>query len=342
MKLKAETLGAALSRKLAPIYVIAGDEPLLAGEAAQAVRAAARDRGFSERESWFVERLSDFDWQDFLAGFATMSLFGEKKLIELRLPGGKPGRDGAAALQQLSSKISADNLFMLHLPYLNKKAQSGQWVRSLQQAGVWVDIYPPTDLLAWLSSRAQRAGLDCEPDAIRTLAERVEGNLLAAQQELDKLALLVPDARVDRATVIHSVANGARYDVFQLTDAALAQNLQRAVRILAALRREGAAPALVVWSLVSAVRVLADVWAQRESGESLAMAFQNARIWGQREALYRQALDRHGERSVRQLMTQAAAADRIVKGAQAGVPWAALHQLVVQLAHPAATSGQTP
>lgn len=334
MKVKAESLSAELSRRIAPIYVIAGDEPLLTGEAASLIRISARAQGYAERTSYTVERANDFKWQEFAHEFATLSLFADKKIIELRLPGGKPGRQGIEALAALARSPAPDKLLLLHLPYLNRTAQASQWVKALQGAGVWVDVLPPDDLHAWIAARAKRAGLNCDSDALSLLTERIEGNLLAAQQELDKLLLLADGKTVDLALISRSVADGAHFDVYQLADAALNQNFRRAARILFGLRREGCAEALVTWSLVTAARTLADVWAARDSGMTLARALTAAGVWTQKEPAYRRALAAHSERSVRELIRQAAATDRIVKGRQYGLPWHALLHLVLQLARP--------
>ncbi|HET7757796.1 MAG TPA: DNA polymerase III subunit delta, partial [Steroidobacteraceae bacterium] len=257
MKLTSDSLAAQLRDRLLPVYLISGDEPLLTGEAADAVRERARAAGFSEREVYFPERAPD--WQELRGAARALSLFGSRRLLEIRLSSPRPGPAGNAALLSLLEAPGPDTLFLVLSPRLDRDAQGAEWVRAAEQRGAWVPVWPvdPARLVAWLRARARRLGIEAGDAALELLAERTEGNLLAAHQELGKLALLAGAAPVTPATVLASVADSARFDVLQLADAALAGEPARALRVLAGLRAEGTEPTLVLWALV---RALHDAW----------------------------------------------------------------------------------
>ncbi|MEE4186490.1 MAG: DNA polymerase III subunit delta [Gammaproteobacteria bacterium] len=323
--------------KLAQLYVIASDDPLLAGEAADALRAAARDAGYTERESHVVVQANKFPWDQTFAELRSLSLFASRRIFELRLPGGKPGTEGAAALRTLAASLTEDTLCIIHLPELNKTARAAKWAATLSNAGVWVTIrsIPPDRLVPWLQRRAAAAGIAIEADAAQMLAARTEGNLLAAHQEINKLQLLLDGAPITVAAVRDSVADGARFTVYQLADAALGQDLARAMRVFAGLRREGVAPQLVCWSLSNAARNLVQLWWQVDAGKSPGAAMQDLRIFRQSQGLYQRALAAHNAASIRRVGQAAASADRVGKGAMRGSPWQALYELIVLLAEPA-------
>lgn len=321
---------------LARLYIIAGDEPLRSGEAADAVRAAARSAGYLEREAHVVTQANSFPWDATFESLNSLSLFASRRLFELRLPGGKPGTTGAAALKSFAATLHDDTVCIVHLPALNKRAKAAKWAAALSAAGVWIDIrdIPPGRLVGWLQRRAQRAAVDIERQALQLLAARTEGNLLAAQQEIDKLRLLLGDRPITAADVRDSVADGARFTVFQLADAALSQDLGRAMRVLDGLRREGAATPLVSWSACNAASTLVHLWYRRAAGTPARSAFQELRIWGQNQAAYQRALAAHDAGSIRRLGQGVGRLDRVVKGAAPGAPWQALYELVVLLAEP--------
>jgi len=337
VKVFPDKLAAQLNKGLAPIYVIAGDEPLITGELADAVRAAARADGYDERESHVVANANQFRWDDCFGGLDNLSLFASRRIFELRLPNGKPGREGGKAFTELAAQPPADTVFLIHLPRLDKRAKQAKWAAALERAGVWVDVYEPDpqELPGWLAARARAAGLTFEPDALAALAARTEGNLLAAQQELERLALLLPGQTIREDQVTGSVADGARFDVFQLAEAALNQDAKRALRVLLGLRREGTADALVLWALNREVMTLVSLWADVQSGTQLAGAFKKHRIWDRRQPPYRRALQAHDEATLRRLTKRAAETDRIVKGAAYGSPSGAMQELVMLLARPA-------
>ncbi len=334
MKLHLDKLSAHLEKQLASLYVISGDEPLICGEVADALRFAAREHGYTERESHAVVNANRFDWRDCLAGMDNLSLFASRRLFELRIPNGKPGREGGAALAEMAATLTDDTLYLIHLPRLDKRGKSTKWSTSLEQAGVWIDVYEPdaAKLPDWLGQRARAAGLHLDGEAASMLAARTEGNLLAAQQEIERLALLMPGGSVSAEQIADSVADGARFDVFQLTDAALSQDVRRAMRILFGLRREGTPETLISWALTREALILINVWTELQRGEPAASVFRKCGIWNSRQPAYKRALRAHGEVSLRQLAGCAVRTDRTVKGA--GSSWAALLELALLIAAP--------
>ncbi len=257
MKLNPDTLTPHLEQRLLPAYLVSGDEPLLTGEAADAIRARARAVGFTEREVHFLERGSD--WDDVRASAGNMSLFSSRRVVEIRLPSGKPGTAGNKALVALLERTEPDTLYLILTPRLDRDAQSADWVKAVETHGAWVQVWPidVDRLVGWLRARSRRLQLDATDEALELLAERTEGNLLAAHQELEKLTLLATAGRITADTILSSVTDSARFDVFQLGEAVLAGDAVRAQRMVAGLRAEGTEPTLVLWALTKAVR---DLW----------------------------------------------------------------------------------
>jgi DNA polymerase-3 subunit delta len=325
-RLNLEQLPAALKAGLAPVYLVSGDEPLLVGEAADAIRAAARAAGYTERSVFFVDR--SFDWEELRGTTQSLSLFAERRLVELRLPTGKPDK-GAAQLIALAGDPPPDVMTLVLTEKLDKKAADAAWVQAFAQRGVWVPVWPvgTAALPAWLLARAKRNGIEMESGVAELIALRVEGNLLAAAQELDKLSLLAGGAKIGKALVLQSVGDSARYDVFQLAEAASAGEAVRALRILLGLRSEGVEPTLILWALV---RELRGLWqasernrlrsAQRGSGWNLAATPSPA------------ALARLRSLPLEHLLSRASLVDRIIKGLAPGDPWSALTGLAATLA----------
>ncbi len=313
MKLNPDSLLTSLQHSLASSYLVSGDDPLLTGEAADAIRARAKAAGFSERDVHFMERGAD--WNDVRAATGNLSLFASRRLVEIRLPTGKPGTAGNSTLSELLSRQDPDTLFLILAPRLDRDAQSADWVRAVEAQGAWVQVWPvdPDRLVSWLRARSRRMKLEVSDEALELLAERTEGNLLAASQELEKLRLLAPGGRANAETVLESVADSARFDVFQLGEAALAGDAPRALRILAGLRAEGVEPTLALWSLTKAIR---DIW-----GATASPGGFRPRGW-QRQAA---ALDKGVQRAPRlpfaALALRAARADRMVKGRLTGNAW---------------------
>ncbi|HEX8783353.1 MAG TPA: DNA polymerase III subunit delta, partial [Steroidobacteraceae bacterium] len=263
MKLTSDSLATHLAQRLLPAYLISGDEPLLSGEAADAVRARARAAGFSEREVHFIERTAD--WDEVRASAGNLSLFGARRLVEIRLASARPGAAGNAALVALLEARDPDMLLLVMAPRLDREAQGAEWVRAIDSHGAWLAVWPVDAgrLVDWLRGRSRKLGLEASAEALELLAARIEGNLLAAHQELSKLTWLARDGAVTVDTVLASVADSARFDVFQLGEAVLLGETTRALRMLAGLRAEGTEPTLALWALAKAVR---DVWNARSAG----------------------------------------------------------------------------
>jgi DNA polymerase-3 subunit delta len=304
LKLTTDSLAAHLAQQLLPVYLISGDEPLLVAEAADAVRARARAADFSERETHAIERAAD--WDAVSAAASNLSLFAARRIIEIRLASAKPGVAGGAALLKLAQLGDKDFLVLISAPRLDRDAQSASWVKAVETAGAWIQIWPVDEqhLVAWLQGRCRRLRLRADDDALELLAERTEGNLLAAHQELEKLRLLFPETPLTAANVLASVADSARYDVAQLGDAALAGETARALHVLAGLRSEGVEPTLVLWAINKAVH---DLWKA-------------------------QAAPAGGARSVPfgRVTLRAERADRMIKGRLAGDAWDELALLTAE------------
>jgi DNA polymerase-3 subunit delta len=324
----ADRLEAQIAGDLSPIYLISGDDPLLAGEAADRVRARARETGHVNRIVLTVDR--SFDWVELAAAGASLSLFAEKQLIELRIPTGKPGVAGGKALQAYASNPPADTILLILSARMDKKSLKNAWVRALDNAGVVCQVWPVdrSRLPGWIAARMKKLGLIPGPGVADLIADRVEGNLLAADQEIQKLALLLDPGPVDVEDVMQAVADSARYDVFQLVDACESGATERAHRILNGLRGEGAAPVLILWALVREIRALATVSWQTAHGARPGEVMSKAGIWPKRQPLATRALRRHSVSELHLLLRQAATAERVVKGAAPGDPWQVVTGLV--------------
>jgi len=331
MQLKPEQLDRHLQGRLAPVYFISGDDPLRVLEAADSVRAAARQQEFAEREVLSVQ--AGFDWNRLDAAAGNLSLFAARRLIDLRLPTGKPGDPGARALRAWSEQPPEDTLLLITAGKLEAQARKSKWVQALDRAGVVVFVWPlqVNELPAWVSERMRRKGLQPTPEAVELLVERVEGNLLACVQEIEKLHLLQGTGPVDAVTVTALVADNARYDVFGLVDSALAGDGARSVRILNGLRGEGMVPPVVLWALARELRTLAAVASAVATGMPVARALAGARVWDQRKRLLGGAAQRLDPAACRALLRHCARIDRMCKGQAPGSPWDELLQLVLKL-----------
>jgi len=350
MQLRADALETHLSRGLAGCYTIFGDEPLLIQEALDRIRVAARAAGFTERSVFTVER--SFDWSSLLGANQSMSLFGDRQLIELRIPTGKPGREGGEALRTLAASNNPDALMMITLPRLDAATQKSAWFTALSEAGVALKIDPVerAQLPNWIGQRLSAQGQRMVAGeegrrALQFIAEKVEGNLLAAHQEIQKLGLLYPESALTLEQVQDAVLNVARYDVFKLNEAMLAGDVARLARMIDGLRGEGVAAVLVLWAVVEEIRMLLRVKRGVAAGKPVASLLRENRVWGPRERLVGPAVTRLTEGVLERALAFAARLDRQVKGLRGAVPgdraseppanpWDGLFELAMTVAAP--------
>jgi len=348
MQIKPDALEAHLrqakTKGLAPLYVVHGDEHLLVLEAVDRLRRAAREAGFTERDVLVAER--GFHWSQLTEAQQSMSLFGDRKVVELRIPSGKPGKDGGEALRAVAAQPSPDVLLLVTLPRLDFAAAKSAWFQALEAAGVSikVDMVDRTRLPAWIGERLalqqQRVeGGEAGRRALQFIADKVEGNLLAAHQEIQKLGLLYPAGELSFDQVHDAVLNVARYDVFKLSEAMLGGDVPRLVRMLEGLRGEGEATVLVLWALAEEIRVLSKLRQGLAAGKPAAVMARELRIWGPREKLAPQAAQRLSMPRLEAALALAARLDRQVKGLQPGPgeplpaePWDGLLQLALMIA----------
>lgn len=328
-------LRAHLKDKLDSVYLLSGDEPLQLGEAADAVRAAARKQGFADRDVLFAD--ARFDWSKLSASGANLSLFAEKRILEVRLPTGKPGKQGGTALSEFVADPPADTLLLVISGKVDKRVS---WVKNVQRAGVHTEIWPlsRSDLPGWISRRMSDAGLNCSRAAADLLADRVEGNLLAADQEIRKLRLSHGAGEIDAETLIQSVADSSRYDVFKLSDAVLLGDAERALRVIQGLRSEGVALQLVLWALGSAAREIVKIRAVMDEGMGVDAAMRKLRVWSNRQQILKSAVQRNSLPVVYSILEQLADADLASKGHGPGEPWAMLSDIACELAGKPAVS----
>lgn len=333
MQLRAEQLEAQLSRNLAAAYLIHGDEPLLSLEAADAVRAAARKRGYDEREVFVAGR--GFDWGELLNAGANLSLFGGKKIVELRIPTGKPGVEGGEALARYCAKPNPDNLLLVTMPRPEGPFWKAAWFSALSAAGVIVEVQAVerARLPDWIRARLARSGQSVDAEAMEFLVDRVEGNLLAAHQEIQKLALLAPRGPLDIDTVSAAVATVARYDPFVASDALLGGDLKRYVRAMDGLRGEGEAAVYVLTILGGDLQTLARVQDLVAGGRTIDQALELAKVWKRRQPAIHAAHRRFAPDAVRAAVAHAARIDRASKGVGAGEPWDEFVTLGLELLH---------
>jgi DNA polymerase III subunit delta len=332
MKLAGENLPRHLAAGLKPLYVIHGEALLLSLEAADTIRTAARAAGYDEREVLTVE--PGFKWAELRNSALSLSLFSSRKLVELRIPSGKPGVEGAQALQDYCQQLNDDTVTVVSLPRLDKTAQGSKWFTALEAQGVVIatEEIALHALPAWIAGRLQQQNQSADPDTLTFLAERVEGNLLAAYQEIQKLALLYPVGHLSFEQVKDAVMDVARYDVFKLSEAMLAGDAARYARILDGLRAEGTATVLILWALAEDIRTLGKVLRAMQDGSNLTTALRDARVWGVRQKLVERAVGRFSPAIVERALRRAAHVDKVVKGLRPGDVWDELLQLGMRCA----------
>ncbi|MCQ4347581.1 DNA polymerase III subunit delta [Pseudomonas stutzeri] len=336
MKLSPAQLAKHLQGPLAPVYAVSGDDPLLCQEACDAIRAACRARGFDERQVFHAD--AGFDWNLLREAGASLSLFADKRLLELRLSSARPNDEGVAVLLDYLARPAEDTVLLLSLPRLDGKTQKSKWGKALLDGEhcQCLQIWPldAAQLPQWLRQRLAQAGLAATPDAVELLVARIEGNLLAAVQEIEKLRLLVEGNQLDAATVQASVADSARFDLFGLLDAALAGEAAHALRMLEGLRGEGVEAPVVLWGLARELRLLAGLAQQHAQGLPLERLIAQTRppIFGKRQGLVGRAVQRQPASRWQQLLVDAQRIDEQIKGQAEGDPWNGLRQLTLAVA----------
>lgn len=331
MKIQANQLQSQLQKNLASCYLVTGDEHLLVAEALDSIRGAARQQGFTSRDLHVA--VTGFDWSVLRDSTSNLSLFAERRIVELRLPTGKPGRAGSQAIVDLIEQLGPDLMLIVVTPKLDRSGQSSKWVKALDAAGVNLTIWPIglRELPGWISQRMRSVGLQPDRDAVTMIADRVEGNLLAAGQEIEKLRLLHGEGKVSADDVSSAVANSSRFDVFKLVDAALGGDTKRAIKVLAGLREEGVEPVIIVWALTRELRTLASLADLLANGADLANGMQKVGVWRNRQALVRSCVARHQPRDFHHLLKSTVAADQAAKGQLRADPWQVITSIVFEL-----------
>lgn len=329
MNVRPDQLPAVLAKRLHPIYLVSGDEPLQVMEATDHIRNTARQQDYAERQVIHVD--SNFDWQTLKDEAGSLSLFSSRRMLDLRLPSFKPGRDGGQALKEYAASLPDDILLLISGGKLEAAQKNSAWFRALDKVGVVVQCWPlgSDRLPAWVAQRCQSRGIQPQAEVVDYICQRVEGNMLAAAQEIDKLLLLLGPGKIDITNVREAVADSSRYTVFELADSALAGDRPRVIRILHGLRAEGIEPVLVTWALAKDLRLLAAVSRQPESA---GYALQQGGVWKSRLELFRGCLRRHSNRSFERLLQHCARIDAITKGVRAGDVWDELLSLGSRLA----------
>jgi DNA polymerase-3 subunit delta len=340
MRIDSEQLGQHLSRGLKSLYLVYGEELLLALEASDRIRAKALEQGFSERRVLIVE--PGFDWGELAMLSNSLSLFAPKRVLDLRIPTGKPGKEGSEALQSLAASLPADTVTVITLPGVDRQGQSSKWFQALDQSGLVVQaaVIKRERLGQWIASRLAQQGQTADAQTIELLIDRVEGNLMAAYQEVQKLALLFGAGQLQFEEVKQAVVDVARFNVFDIGAALLRGDRAHFVRMLDGLQAEGAAAPLVLWAIAEEARTLAKVQAATARGQPLAQVLREARVWGARQDLMPAAIRRLSQSQLIAALRRAADIDRMIKGLASGDVWDALLQLGLELTAATANRGK--
>ena len=332
MRLRPEQIQAHLGKSLAPVYLVSGEEPFQLEQISTAIRRKSLELGHTDREVMYVER--GFDWQQLSASADALSLFADKRLLELRMPSGKPGDAGSKALQRYCANPPVDTVLLIVAGKLEKAQQNTKWFKALEQIGVVVQVWPveADKLPQWINERMRLRDMQPTPEALAMLADRVEGNLLAADQELEKLRLLSGGGTVDAEQVAAAVSDSARFDVFSLVDTALLGHAARAVRILYGLQGEGVEPVLVLWALGREIRSLSSMSRALQQGQAIGQVLAQYRVWDKRKRSVQAALQRYPLKRWQGLLWQVGEIERVIKGQAMGKPWDELLQLTLKVA----------
>lgn len=330
MRLKPEQLNGALQKNLASIYLLSGDEPLQLGELADAIRKKARAVGYNSREIFSVD--TNFSWNQLMLSADSLSIFSDKKIIELRIPTNTVGTEGAKALTTYCERLPHDTLLLISIGQLKKDTLKSRWLDSLDKVGVIIQVWAleGQELLNWLQQRLLQRDLLAESDGIKLLASRIEGNLLAADQEITKLYVLYGAGKLTSTHISDAVADSSRYDVFKLMDCVLSAQTNRIIKILSALRAESIASPVILWALTREARTLIKIKVALADNQHKDAVFRNNQIWDKRKPLVDKALSRLSLKQLNHILILAAQADRQIKGQQSGDAWETLLHLCLQ------------
>ncbi len=318
MDISYEQLSHSLKQELKPVYLISSDEHLLLQEACQQIIDAAKQQSFSEKETFNVER--GFKWQALLDANSSMSLFGDKKIIELRIPSGKADKTGSAAILDYLSNASPDNLLLIRCPQLKKSDQNVKWIQAIKQQGAFCLIWKinPKQLPQWIQRRGASFKLNIDRDAAQIIAERIEGNLLAASQEIEKLSLIYPEnSGIGSKEVMQLVANNSRYDVYAMAECAINRDSKKALQMFRGLREERTDLTIIAWAIRKEIETLLAIM-DLSQNQPMPQVFKELRIWKTRESFYNKALKRFNNKELETHLSSLAKLDKTIKGRAAG------------------------
>ena len=329
MNVRPDQLKSVITRSVYPVYMVSGDEPLQQMESLDMIRSYLREQDFSEREVLDVD--AQFDWQRLMDEAASMSLFATRRIVELRLPTGKPGRQGSQALKEYLERPPEDTVLIVNAGKVDGSAKKSAWFKTIDQNGVVVQFWPvPVERLSgWLAKRFKMRDMDADADVLSYISQHVEGNLLAADQEIEKLYLLLGPGKINYADVAEAVTSQSRYSVFELVDMLLTGNTSRVIKILAGLKAEGVVPVVVNWALAKDIRLLSQVAADISSA---AFILKRSGVWESRVAMFKSCLSRHRKRSFDMMLKRCAYIDAVSKGMIDANVWDEIETLCVRLA----------
>jgi DNA polymerase III subunit delta len=333
MRLRPEQLETNLQRSgMAPIYFVSGDEPLQKLECIDQIRIAGRAQGYDERLVFNVDK--SFDWDSINQATGNLSLFSNRRIIELRMAAPKPGKEGGRVLLEYAEQVNEDNLLIISSDKMDKSTQNNKWLKAVEKAGILIQVWPinPAQLPGWIQTRVQAKQKRITLDAARLIAQRVEGNLLAARQEIEKLVLLIDKDSIDIEDVISAVADSSRYDVFDMIESALLGNADRTLYMLQGLRNEGTEPLALFGALMWEFRRLCSIAHQHESGMNLESLFKSYRIWDQKKRPMNAVLKRHSCKSLDKLLNYCATIDKTLKSSHKDQAWDKFNTLLLAIA----------
>jgi len=328
MNARPDQLQAIVTKNVFPVYMVSGDEPLQQMESLDFIRTYLKEKGYSEREVLDVD--AQFDWQQLMDEAANMSLFATRRIVELRLPSAKPGRQGSQILKEYLSQPPEDTVLIINAGKIDGNAKKSAWYKAVEQSGLVVQCWPvPVEKLSgWLRQRFNRRGMEAEQDVFAYISQHVEGNLLAADQEIEKLLLLLGPGKISFADVVEAVTSQSRYSVFELVDTSLAGNSSRVVKIISGLKSEGIAPVVVNWAIAKDVRLLSNVAADVSSADYI---LKRSGVWQSRLALFKSCLSRHPQRAFQMMLKRCAYIDAASKGMIDANVWDEIESLCVRL-----------